>query len=99
MTDQEATAAQILLAAADLIENSEWVGDPGVLQATCHAIAWTVSGAVARVAPDLGAALDAIAVLSRFLRLDGVASWEQEIGRTVAEVVAALRAAAAEASA
>lgn len=99
------TPAEILLAAADVIEDG-WIADPVAIDAHgrdvfpthADAIAWSVAGAISRVSPDIASALEAVAAVSRSLRIDGIGSWERELGRTQSEVAAALRKAAEDAS-
>jgi hypothetical protein len=105
MPDPESTTAQILNAAADLIERG-WILQPEAVDADgrkvfpthADAIAWSVTGAITRAAPDPDSVFRAVAALSRSLRIDGIEEWQTRLGRTQAEVVAALRAAAEEAS-
>lgn len=91
------TPAETLRAAADLIEAGEWASNADLN--IVNSMARTISGAIAHVSPDIATALRATGALSRALGLDGVATWERAFGRTQAEVVDALRAAAAAAEA
>lgn len=92
------TAAEVLLAAAALVER-------GWCQHQLHTRAperWCAIGAItsaARYAGCAGSEFSACDVLKQVVPIDDIAGWNDAPERTQAEVVAALRAAAAAASA
>lgn len=101
------TVADVLTAAADLIEPEGWwtqgatartsTGERAVI-AEPDAACWCMIGAVWEVAGWLGPIGEAEGALLDLLGVGNVARWNDAPERTQAEVVAALRAAAAKAA-
>ena len=103
MTSQADGVAAVLLAAADLIEpEGRWVqvsfaSDRHGLEVgvkSPYAVCFCALGAIQRVAQDTVDEGPAYAALKRVVR-GPISNWNDADGRTQAEVVAALRAAAA----
>jgi hypothetical protein len=103
------SAADVLARAADLIEpEGRWTqgesartstGDGLVDALADEAVCWCAAGAVSRAAGETGDMYgNAMRALSDYLKLRSyplITEWNDNLGRTQAEVVAALRSAAA----
>ena len=94
---------RVLLDAADLIEPEGcWTQGNMAVDADGHlcmprgrdAVCWCALGAIARSSPSHGVSMDAVGLLRLHLKGSRISEWNDAPGRTQAEVVSALRAAA-----